>query len=306
MTGWERYAKSLRTALGERVHGFAGAFSRPIPRLVADVLYRPRVHRRGDIYHFPTFPPMSNSAGPKTVWTVHDLTWWRYPETSSRLGKTYYPRLARAAAQECTIATDCYAIRAEVIDLLGVPEERVSVIYPGATSLAVGPKYTPERPYVLTVGTVEPRKNLARLLDGYRVSGLSSDFDLLAVGRFGWGRNVPGLKVLSGLSDSELAAVYEGAAAFVSASLYEGFGFPVLEAAAKGIPIACSDIPVYREVLAASATSALFFDPLDVSAIAGALELLVRQRRSERSGTGLLARSWDIVATEVISLYERL
>jgi glycosyltransferase involved in cell wall biosynthesis len=249
---------------------------------------------------------MSNSAGPKTVWTVHDLTWWRYPESSSRLGKTYYPRLARAAAQECTIATDCYAIRAEVIDLLGVPEERVSVIYPGATSLAVGPKYTPERPYVLTVGTVEPRKNLARLLDGYRVSGLSSDFDLLAVGRFGWGRNVPGLKVLSGLSDSELAAVYEGAAAFVSASLYEGFGFPVLEAAAKGIPIACSDIPVYREVLAASATSALFFDPLDVSAIAGALELLVRQRRSERSGTGLLARSWDIVATEVISLYERL
>jgi glycosyltransferase involved in cell wall biosynthesis len=306
MTGWERYAKSLRTALGDRVHGFAGAFNRPIPRLVADVLYRPRVHRLGDIYHFPTYPPMSNSAGRKTVWTVHDLTWWRYPETSSRLGKAYYLRLARAAAQDCTIATVSDAIRAEVVDRLGVPEERVSVIYPGATSLAVEQKYTPERPYILTVGTIEPRKNLATLLNGYSVSGLSSDFDLLAVGRFGWGRSVPGLKVLSGLSDSELAAVYEGAAAFVSASLYEGFGFPLLEAAAKGIPIACSDIPVYREVLAASAAPAVFFDPLDVSSIASSLDLVVRQGHTERLSTGLLARSWDVVATEVLSLYERL
>jgi glycosyltransferase involved in cell wall biosynthesis len=271
------------------------------------------VRKGDDVYHFPTYPPFSSRAGLKAVWTVHDLTWWRFPETSSRLGKTYYPQLARAAASNCTITTDSHAIRAEIVDALQVPAERVSVIYPAVTQFDMATEALLEnrsqpsrRPYVLTVGTIEPRKNLKKLLEGFRASGLSKDFDLLAVGRFGWGEDVPGLKVLSGLSDAELWRAYRGASAFISASIYEGFGFPLLEAASRGVPIACSDIPVYREVLESSHIPAVYFDPHDVESIAHSLKEVVRRPHLNPAMAGLLSRSWEAVADEMLALYQSL
>jgi len=124
------------------------------------------------------------------------------------------------------------------------------------------------RPYFLAVGTLEPRKNLERLVEAFVQSGVSDTHDLVLVGRAGWGPALPHVEVISGLDDAALAAAYAGATAVVLPSLYEGFGLPVVEAMKLGVHVVCSDLPVLREV---SGGHAQYVDPLDVASIAAGL-----------------------------------
>ena len=275
-------------------------------RLLADWSTVPlqALRKPTSVRHFPTFPP-TGSINQRTLWTVHDLTWWLHSETSSRLGRRYYPILGNRALGRCTIVTVTNSVREEIIDHFGIPAERVHVVYPGATNLIPAPAAKREKPYILTVGTLEPRKNLKRLVDGFRSSEISSDYELVIVGRMGWGSMPKGVSVLTGVSDTTLSSLYAGATAFVLASLYEGFGLPLVEAASYGLPIACSDIQVFHEVISACNLEATYFDPTKIDSISHALSASASQVRVGQPG-GLVLRTWDKVATEMLDLYQQL
>ena len=194
--------------------------------------------------------------------------------------------------------------RGELVDLLGVDEGRVRVVRNG-----VGPPFSPDGPraegeYILAVSTLEPRKNLARLVEGFRRAGLG--LELRVAGAPGWGDvAVEGeqVRLLGEVEDNELAALYRGAACVAYVSLYEGFGLPVLEALACGAPVVTARGGACEEVAAGAAE---LVDPLDPDDIAAGL------RRATGSNGELrelgLARAreltWERTARETLAVYE--
>ena len=139
--------------------------------------------------------------------------------------------------------------KGEVVELLGVSADKVVVAYPGVEVSAEGPRADLGRPYVLTVATLEPRKNLETLL----AAPLPAGHALAVVGAAGWGPQPkldrPDVIRLGYVDDHELARLYRGAAAFVYPSRFEGFGIPVLEAMAAGCPVIAADATALPEVV---------------------------------------------------------
>jgi glycosyltransferase involved in cell wall biosynthesis len=251
----------------------AGSAAGTAQRLFSDWAVMPRLGRRYDVVHYPSFPPSPlacRGKSPAVVYTLHDITWWLYPETSSRGGRHYYRRLAeRALGSADVVLTDSQAARADIVERFALDASRVRVVYPGVSVPQVGSDVSgTTKPFLLVVGTVEPRKNLDRLFAAYRGSGLTNDIDLVVVGRQGWGALPPGVVLRSDLDDTQLDSLYRQAIAVVIPSLYEGFGLPVVEAMARGCPVVCSDIPVFREVTGGRAT---FFDPYSTDAMVTSL-----------------------------------
>jgi len=240
------------------------------------------------------------------VVTVHDLAVLRYPELFpawTRLyGQTWLRPTLRAAAR--VIAVSEFTKR-EVVALSGVPAERVRVV-PNATDEAV---FTAEGPsadgsYVLALGTLEPRKNLARLAQATDRLGL----ELRLVGATGWGRVSPGgdgVRWLGRLPDDEVAALYRGALCFAYPSLYEGFGIPVLEAMRCGAPVVTSAGSAMEEVAGGAAE---LVDPLDPEAIAAGIRRAI-DRRAELRTAGLERSklfSWDAAARATADVYREV
>jgi len=209
----------------------------------------PRRARRErlDLLHCPTFRAPPASRVPLVV-TVFDLAVLRFPGVFNRWTRTYsrlaVPRAVRAAS--AVIAISEFTKR-ELVDLLDLPADRIRVI-----PLAAGEAFAPgdaaeDGEYVLAVGTLEPRKNLARLADAASKVGL----ELRVVGARGWGgveADGAGVRWLGRVSDPALASLYRGALCVAYPSLYEGFGLPVLEAMAAGVPAVTSDAPALVEV----------------------------------------------------------
>jgi glycosyltransferase involved in cell wall biosynthesis len=166
--------------------------------------------------------------------------------------------------------------RHELVELLRVPEERIRVVPNG-----VEEEFRPEGPaaqgdYVLAVGTLEPRKNLARLGEAARRAGV----ELRIVGARGWGdvsANGTGVRWLGELPDEELARLYRGALCLAYPSLYEGFGIPILEAMACGTPVVASSHPSLDE---ASGDAAVRVDPTRPEAIAEGIGLALQERET--------------------------
>ena len=191
--------------------------------------------------------------------------------------------------------------RREVTELLGVPEERIRVI-PLAAGDAFGTAgAAADGDYVLAVGTLEPRKNLARLAEGARRAGL----ELRVVGARGWGgvqADGAGVRWLGHVPDAELAALYRGALCVAYPSLYEGFGLPVLEAMACGAPVVTSRGSATEEI---AGDAAVLVDPADPASIAAGLEEAIGRREE----LGALGReraagfSWDRVAEQTVDVY---
>lgn len=250
-TGWERYTRNLGVAtsgLPGIVRYSAGTHS-IVGRMWSDNVGVPMALRKSTGAYFPTFPPSVAVRGSAPViMTIHDLTWWRFPETASRLGLVYYRQLADYwMSRAACIVTVSKTVAAELSGMTRQPvrvvENVVSIDQVKSQRFAAA-----ERPYFLTVGSLEPRKNLIRLAEAFRLSGVSSEFDLVIVGRRAWGEVPHGVRIVSGLSDGQLRYAYEHAQACFFASIYEGFGLPVAEAAALGVPVFCSRIPVFDEV----------------------------------------------------------
>ena len=210
-------------------------------------------------------------------------------------------RVARSLA--AVIAVSEFT-RDELVELLGVREERVHVVPNG-----VGPPFTPagaaaSGEYVLAVATLEPRKNLDRLVQAFERADLGG-CELRVVGASGWGDVTvggPNIRWLGEVPDEELAALYRGALCVAYVSLYEGFGLPVLEAMACGAPVVASTAPALREL---GGDAVVAVDPLDPDAIADGLEEAIarrddlRLRGLERAG----GFTWQRTAEQTAAVY---
>jgi glycosyltransferase involved in cell wall biosynthesis len=260
----------------------------------------PRSVRGLDLLHCTTFRGPLRSPVPFAV-TLHDLALVRHPELFPRWhrwsGRAGIGPVARAADRVFAVSE---FTKREAVELLGVAEEKVTVI-----GNAVDPVFSPSNSlllgdYVLAVATLEPRKNLRRVAEAAARAGV----ELRVVGAVGWGGvETPGR--VGEVSDEELAALYGGARALVFPSLYEGFGIPVLEAMASGTPVVTSRGGATEEV---AGGAAVLVDPFDVDAIAAGIAE-ADTRRGELRALGLAraqAFSWPAVADAVVGAWRQV
>jgi glycosyltransferase involved in cell wall biosynthesis len=265
----------------------------------------PRAAKRDrvDVLHAPTQRAPFRSSVPLVV-TIHDVAVLRHPSAFNRWTRAYssfaLPRVARAARR---IVVGSEFTRSELVDLLGVPEEKIRVIPYG-----VGAPFRPDGPaesgaYVLAVSTLEPRKNLPRLVEGFRRADLDG-LELRVVGAEGCGDvQVGGDRVrwLGEVSDDALARLYRGAAAVAYVSLYEGFGLPVLEAMASGAAVVAPLGPPFSEF----ASAATMVDPRDPDSIASGLRAAVEGRDGlrERGPEVAAPYTWERAALAHVEVY---
>jgi glycosyltransferase involved in cell wall biosynthesis len=306
--GTARVVRGLRDALAERPGvelvplGFGG--SGRASTIARDAAWYPGgiawAARGLDVLHCTTMRgPLR--ARPPVIMTVHDVALLRRPEAFPAWHR-HTGRLAlRVAARsaDALVAVSAFT-RDEIVELLGVPAERIRVCPNG-----IEPVFSPEGPaadgdYVLAVGTLEPRKNLPRAAEAAAASGV----ELRVVGASGWGGvDVPGW--LGRVDDEELAALYRGARCLVFPSLYEGFGLPILEAMACGTPVVTNRGGATEEV---AGGAAVLVDAISADAIAAGIAE-AQARRDELVALGLArakAFTWQRAAGIVEALWREL
>jgi glycosyltransferase involved in cell wall biosynthesis len=283
-----------------------------------------------DLFHAPDFflPPVR--AGTRTVVTVHDLSFVREPETTmpgmSRHLNTWVPRSVARADHVIAVSA---ATRQDLIELYHTPPDKISVLYHGvgpefkseqaeSTLKAVREKYhLPPSPFILSVGTIQPRKNYQRLIRA--MANLDKAISLVIVGSKGWAYEAVFAEVArQGLeqhvhfpgfiTDDDLPALYQMATAFVYPSLYEGFGLPALEAMACGTPVIASNRSALPEVVGAAG---LLVDPYDEAALAAAIAQVLADKdlQAHLAQAGLLQAKkfcWDDTARQLVALYHQL
>ena len=274
-----------------------------------DVLWYPALLPRAaaragaDVLHCTIFRAPPRASLP-TIVTVHDLAVLRQPEVFPAWTRLY----GRTALRPTLRAADrVFAVsefsKREVVELARVDADRVDVV-PNALEpvfTAAGPRLEGE--YVLAVGTLEPRKNLERVVEATARAGV----ELRLVGEHGWGdAGASGEHVswLGRIDDHELAAAYRGARCLVFPSLYEGFGIPALEAMACGTPVVTSAGGALEEV---TGGAAVLVDPLDLAAIAAGIDEADR-RRDELVRRGLERAqlyTWERALDAAVAGYRR-
>jgi glycosyltransferase involved in cell wall biosynthesis len=232
-----------------------------------------------DVLHFSDwmFPPQREGV---RATTIHDLVPLHHPAWVTPRTRAMHTRKYRDTVRTCDVVfvNSSYTGR-DVTETLGVPPERVLVAHPATKEefTADGAVADLGAPYVLTVATLEPRKNLQTLVAAHRLLGI--ELLLVVAGGEGWGvqPELAGDRIrrLGFVSDEELARLYRGAAVAVYPSRFEGFGIPVIEAMACGCPVVVSAHPSLDE---ASGDAALRADPDDPAAIAVAIERAVSER----------------------------
>jgi glycosyltransferase involved in cell wall biosynthesis len=289
-TGWERYVRELALHL---------------PKLVDITLWTPKTDNRlslllsdfkalksqsgHQVVHYPTYPSRGKKINTLQVITLHDLTWWKYPETASFLGNNYYKQnMTKAIFQSDVIICPSDSIKNEIVNQFSIIPNKVKVI-PHGNSLPMGIKQKPNKPYFLSIGTVEPRKNLDFYAQAIKESGLISNFEFIHVGRLGWGKLPEILKNMKTSNDQDLANLITNATAVVIPSIYEGFGLPVLEAHAQGNPVVISNSGALVEL---SNSSDKIFELGNLASLVDSLKYFAESEKKLQSNEIELAKSY--------------
>jgi len=274
---------------------------------------------KADVFHVSNqirFPPK----GVKLTSTIYDMTCRLMPEfhtaaniqADESLAKNVLSRADRLIA----ISENS---RRDAAQLLGLDAERIEVIYPGVPEVYFGARARPsEQPYILYLGAIEPRKNVDTLLDAWSGFRLRSDFDLVIAGASGWAgektlarlaARPAGVRYLGYVPENELPGLVAGATAFIYPSLYEGFGFPVAQAMAAGVPVITSNTSCLPEV---AGPGALLVDPRSPSEIRAAMEKLLTspalQQELRKAGMERAQREyrWEICARKSLEFFRRV
>lgn len=264
----------------------------------------------------------------RRVVTIHDLIYARFPEAHGGLRAMGMRVLVPLAARRSNrVIADSESTRSDLIELLGLPRERIDVVPLGlgrvrraqpAPKQEVRARFDlGDQPVLLSLSAKRPHKNLLALIDALSLvpaerrplvvmPGYATWHERELAGRArerGVGENV---RLLPWLPDGDLESLWAVSSGFVFPSLYEGFGLPVLEAMARGVPVACSDASSLPEV---AGEAAILFDPHDMQAIASAIERLLDPAEAIRLSAMGLERArqftWERTARATLQTYER-
>ncbi len=281
-----------------------------------------------DILLIPNLNFISLSRGVKKIITVHDLSFLRYPRFFSRKRRLWHwfvnPRkLIRSSKKIIAVSENT---KKDIIELCGVASEKVKVIYSGVGGMvdvsgseAIKKKYNLPENFILSLGTLEPRKNIEGLIRAFEIfkASESSDCKLVIVGPRGWlckkilaraekGPARDDIKFINYISPEEKSAFYKLAKLFVYPSFYEGFGFPPLEAAAAGTPVITSTASSLPEIMG---EAALMVDPYNPAEIA---KVMTECLADENLRSGLILKgkaqaakfSWERCAREALTTFK--
>lgn len=290
--------------------------------LYEQVVLPGRVRRaKPDVVHFPDYQLPLGRRLTHTVITVHDLAAFVRPEffpgQKSWLKRTL---MARSVALASRVIVPSQATRNDLVNILHVPPDKIAVIPHGVKNpVKPSPNRAWDAPYFLAVGTVEPRKNFAGLIQAYHIlrTRIHDVPDLIIAGRLGWMYDdtlalpeklgvAVHVKFLQYVSEDTLGALYRDAKGFIYPSFYEGFGLPVVEAMCAGIPVVTSS----RGSLAELGGDAVWrVDPESVESIADAMASILQHpddaRLRARQGQDWVQQlSWDKAAAATRQVYE--
>ncbi len=283
-------------------------------KLKLDLFWSPR-------HHLPLLLPSSI----KTVLTVHDLTHYHYPETMAIPNLLAEKILLRKSIlRSDAVITDSFAASSDIRSVYSIDAQKLHTIYPGVPDFMDSEKpesgiseSLPEK-YFLFVGTLDPRKNFERILEAFElVNPDSRNLHLLLVGGAGW-KSKKFLDMLNGhrlksnihmtgyIPRRNLAHVYRHALCLLFPSLYEGFGFPILEAMSKGTPVITSNISSMDEI---AGNAAFLVDPLNVHEIANAMNTIarnenLRKQLKEKGIDRAKQFSWKSCAQKILDVFD--
>lgn len=215
----------------------------------------------------------------KKITVVHDMIYKKFPETvDKKIINVQTRRMKWVRRESQIIIADSESTKEDLIKILKIEKERIRVVYP---AVEIDEKYLKNtdpipaiHPYILTVGKLEPRKNIPRLIEAF-VSANIPNLDLYIVGPTGWEtesqkidvenyKTIPNIKMLGFVDDEKLYSLYRNAEFFIMPSIYEGFGYPLVEAMLLGCPTACSDTSSLKEI---GQDVGEMFDPENVNSI---------------------------------------
>jgi glycosyltransferase involved in cell wall biosynthesis len=271
-----------------------------------------------DVFHVSTqiwYPPGNT----KLTATIHDMTGHLMPELHTpgnvQAEASFADNVLRRANRLIAVSENT---RADAVRVLGLDPERIEVIYSGIPEVYFDAAPRPAaRPYVLNLGTIEPRKNIDTLLNAWQNFRLRNDFDLVIAGATGWSSEktmarltsqLSGVRYLGYVPEDELPGLTAGATAFIYPSLYEGFGFPVAQAMAAGVPVITSNSSCLPEI---AGEGALLVDPRSPAEIQAALEkLLSSPELQQQLRTAGRARAqqyrWETCARRSLEFFRRV
>jgi glycosyltransferase involved in cell wall biosynthesis len=329
-----RYRTRLYFRSAPGPDAFPGAELRviPFPRLWTHLRLSWEMARHApDLLFVPAhvLPPVHPK---RTLVTIHDLGYRYFPEAHPRRQRLYLDWSTRWNARVADhILADSGATRDALVQAYSIDAAKITVAYPGYDSdlapvrdagvlAAVRARYHIPGPYILFVGRLQPRKNLVRLIDAFaRLAPARPALSLVLAGPAGWLAEPIHARVRElGLearvlfpgyvAETDKAALTSGAQVFAYPSLYEGFGFPVLEAQACGVPLLASTTTSLPEVVG---DGGLLVDPLDASAIAEGLarlldDVMLRRTLIALGAANLRRFSWDVTARTVLTVIENL
>lgn len=307
-SSWSRW----RTAAGLLLVNFANIRGNPILEFLGS---------RAGIFHASQHlvnPPRTRT---RLTATIYDMTCWIMPDVhvpaNVEATRAYGERVLRRAAGCIAISEQT---RNDAMEILRLPGECVEVIYPGIPEqfFAAGAQ-TASKPYLLYVGTIEPRKNVDRIVDAYLAmpQTLRREYDLVIAGPMGWCSEQtrrrllcphPGVRYLGYVPEAALPELTAGATLFVFPSLYEGFGFPVAQAMACGVPVITSRGSSLQEI---AGDAALLVDPRSLDEIVAAMESLacssgLRLDLGERGRARAARFTWQCCAERSLAFFRRI